>query len=178
MVRVWWGRVRRRRWIVWAVGKSVSSGKGKRPGTGSTHPLDYPCPYACNVPLYYLVPRRAEHQSASRVYRGEQGIAVFQAVLEVGDGFAKLFDEPVEFAFLGWRRRARLNQHPRSIHFEMDHTKARCDERWVGGCAYLCGFNGRFKLVGRNVRPDFHRHGEDSNLSLLAPSGIGTHILG
>lgn len=58
-----------------------------------------------------LVPRGAEDQRAPRVDRRKQRIAVFEAVLEVAEGFAQLLDEPVEFAFL-FGRRQRLNQHP------------------------------------------------------------------
>jgi hypothetical protein len=52
------------------------------------------------MPLYGLIPRGAEHQGAPRVYRGEQSIAVLEAVAEVGEGLAQLVDEPVELALL------------------------------------------------------------------------------
>ena len=84
-------------------------------GEGKTDPLYYPCPYARDMPLDDLVPRCAQHQRAPRVYRRKQRIAVLEAMFEVGEGFAQLVDEPVEFAFL-WRR-ARSDQHPRCIHY-------------------------------------------------------------
>ncbi len=98
-----------------------------------THPLDYPCPHTRDMPFNNLVSRRAEHQRASRVYRGEQRIAVLEAVLEVGEGFAQLFDEPVEFAVLSGRREG-FNQHPRGIHLEHLFSRPRSEghRRWCG----------------------------------------------
>jgi hypothetical protein len=106
------------------------------------------------MPLDDLIPRCAEHQCAPLVYRGEQRIAVFEAVLEVGEGFVELFDKPFEFASLWWRKR--FNQHPRCpkcSHFK-DHAtepKGRVAQR-----TYLGRLDGGFKLVGRNGRPDFN----------------------
>lgn len=71
-----------------------------------TDPLDYPCADPGDVPLDNLVSWCAEYQGAARVYRRKQRIAVFEAMFEVGEGFAEFLDEPVEFAFLS-RRRAR-----------------------------------------------------------------------
>jgi hypothetical protein len=128
---------------------------GQGEGSVKTNPLDYPSSHTCDMPLDDLIPRCAEHQRAPVVYRGEQRIAVFEAVLEVDECFVELLDEPFEFASLWWRRR--FNQHPRRIncsHFK-DHateSKGRVVERvWT----YLGGLDGGFKLVGSNGRPDF-----------------------
>lgn len=51
-----------------------------------------------------LVARGAEHQRAARVDGREEGIAVFEPMLEVYERFVQLREEPVEFALL----RARL----------------------------------------------------------------------
>jgi len=50
--------------------------------------------------LDYLVARRAEDEGAARVDGGEEGVAVFEAVLEVYEGFAQLGEEPVKLPFL------------------------------------------------------------------------------
>ena len=89
-----------------------------------TNPLDYPSSHTCDMPLDDLIPRCAEHQRAPVVYRGEQRIAVFKAVLEVGECFVELFDEPFEFASLRWRKR--FNQHPRCI--KRGHSKDHATE--------------------------------------------------
>jgi hypothetical protein len=118
-----------------------------------TNPLDYPSSHPCDMPLDDLIPRRAEHQRAPMVYRGEQRIAVFEAVLQVGEGFVELFDEPFEFASLWWRNR--FNQHPRCLkcsHFKDDATES---EGRVAQRTYLGRLDGGFKLVGSNGRPDF-----------------------
>lgn len=80
-----------------------------------TDPFDYPRPHTRDMSFDDFIPRCAEYQCAPLVYRREQRIAVFEAVLEVGEGFVELFNEPFEFAFLWWRKR--FNQHPRCIHF-------------------------------------------------------------
>lgn len=79
-------------------------------GRKKTDPLDYPCPHTRDMPLDNLIPRCAEHERAPVVYRREQRIAVFETVLEVGEGFVELFDKPVEFASLC--SRGRFDQHP------------------------------------------------------------------
>lgn len=66
----------------------------------ATNPFDDSRPYSGDVALDYLIPGRAEHQRAPRLYRRQQRIAVFEAMLDVGEGLAELVDEPVEFAFL------------------------------------------------------------------------------
>ena len=65
-----------------------------------TNPLDYPCSDSCYVTLDDLVPWCAEYQGTARVYGSKQGIAVFETMFDVGEGFAEILDEPVEFALL------------------------------------------------------------------------------
>lgn len=101
MLRVCWGRVLRRRWMVCTT--SLSAVVVKRRGKEVTNPLDYPCSDSCYVAFDYLVSWCAEHQGASRVYRRKQRIAVFETMFEVGERFAEFLDEPVEFAFLSRR---------------------------------------------------------------------------
>lgn len=76
-----------------------------------TDSFDYPCSDPCYVSLDNLVSWCAEYQGAARVYRGKQGIAVFETMFDVGEGFAEILDEPVKFAFLsrGRAHKGRVN---------------------------------------------------------------------
>lgn len=106
---------------------SVREGVSWRMGNGTegrTHPLDYACSYARDMSLNDLVPRCAEHQGAPLVDWRKQRIAVFEAVLQVGEGLVKLVDEPVEFASLWWRK-DRFYQHPGCINFGHLRDNAR-----------------------------------------------------
>ncbi len=57
------------------------------------------------MPLGNLIARRADNQCAPRVDGRKERIAILEAMFEVREGFVELFDEPVEFAVLLWRRR-------------------------------------------------------------------------
>lgn len=108
----------------------------------ATNPLDNTCPDARDVSLDYLVPWCAEHKRAARVDGRKQRIAVFEAVFEVGEGFAEFLDEPVEFAFLFWWCK-RFNQHPRCLDtFHHFGGHVLMSEKGYGMKAYLRRLDG------------------------------------
>jgi hypothetical protein len=129
------------------------------------------------MPLNSLVPRRAQYQRAPLVYRRKQRIAVLEAVLEVGEGFAQLVDEPVEFAFL-WRR-ARFDQHPRCIH-DLGHLEShalvgRRGATWRvrTSAVSIAALSWSGATCGQ-ISTDMVFDG----LSLCLALGVGTHISG
>ena len=65
-----------------------------------TDPLDYSRADTRDMSFDNLIPRCAQHQRAPRVYRRQQRIAVLETMLEVGEGFVQLIDQPVEFTSL------------------------------------------------------------------------------
>lgn len=86
------------------ISRALDSGGGEERRRAVAYALDYSCPDARDVPLDDLVPVRADDEGATWVDRGEEGVAVLQAVLEVLEGLVELVEEPFKLSAL-WRDR-------------------------------------------------------------------------
>lgn len=71
-----------------------SNCQAQQQGVRGSYAFDYSCADSCDVALDDLVPMSADDEGATGVDRGEQGVAVFEATLEVLEGLMQLVQEP------------------------------------------------------------------------------------
>ena len=97
--------------LLWALSALCGMTGDRKRGS---HPFYYPCSHACDISLDNFISWCADRKGTPWVYRRKEGIAVLEAVFDVGEGFVELFDEPVEFPFLS----GEVYQYPRrgNIH--------------------------------------------------------------
>lgn len=91
---------------------------------------------------------------------------MFEAMLEVGEGFVQGFDKPVKLPFLP----GRFHQYPRRSNI---HSHFLCISQ---GLAYLGHLDDALQFIVSQTRPDFDSHGDECFRGVDLCRMAGSHI--